>query len=723
MDDVLEGLNEEQLQAVTETEGYIRVIAGAGSGKTRALTRRFAYLVNELGIRPGNILCVTFTNKAANEMRQRIHELTGDNDTGYINTFHGFCVSVLQEDSHAVSYPKSFMVLDNSDIDAMLRIIYEERGLTLRDMTFANARDYFEMRKGLYEPEYYLHMIQMSLEDLHQLYLRADNVNDILFYGYLYQEKKCFGLDYNDLIFFTLYIFRENEEIRLKWQKRLEYIMIDEFQDIDPPQYELMEQLCGYHGNLFVVGDPDQTIYTWRGANVRFLMDFDKRFIGTKTIMMMKNYRSSPQVIDCANSLIEKNRNRIRKDLIPMCPAGQPVRYHHAPNAEKEALWIAEEIEKLHAQGVDYKDITILYRAHYVTRSIEDVFLKKELPYTIYSGVQFFARAEIKDALCYLRMIAFKDDLSFLRIINQPRRNMGDRRIAWLQEKAAADQCTLYDALKAGIEDDIFSNTKAKKFVEMIERYSRTADERPASVILGEILDESGYEKMLRTEGSQTRLDNLAELKQAVHEYEVSCGEETDLVSYLNHAAMFTNLDTADYKDQVRMMTIHTAKGLEFPYVFLCGMNEGILPSRKTNTEMQMEEERRLAFVAMTRAEKGLYLSDAEGQNFDRTSRYVSRFILDIDKEYLVYDNELKADLLKDSQSYISRSVKNILPDEENLPFKEGDRVEHRVFGHGTVEKIDYQEEAVFVKFDSMATSRGISLRAASKLKKLPGLS
>jgi DNA helicase-2/ATP-dependent DNA helicase PcrA len=358
-----------------------------------------------------------------------------------------------------------------------------------------------------------------------------------------------------------------------------------------------------------------------------------------------------------------------------------------------------------------------------VTRSIEDVFLKKELPYTIYSGVQFFARAEIKDALCYLRMIAFKDDLSFLRIINQPRRNMGDRRIAWLQEKAAADQCTLYEALKAGIEDDIFSNTKAKKFVEMIERYSRTADERPASVILGEILDESGYEKMLRTEGSQTRLDNLAELKQAVHEYEVSCGEETDLVSYLNHAAMFTNLDTADYKDQVRMMTIHTAKGLEFPYVFLCGMNEGILPSRKTNTEMQMEEERRLAFVAMTRAEKGLYLSDAEGQNFDRTSRYVSRFILDIDKEYLVYDNELKADLLKDSQSYISRSVKNILPDEENLPFKEGDRVEHRVFGHGTVEKIDYQEEAVFVKFDSMATSRGISLRAASKLKKLPGLS
>ncbi len=718
-EDVLEGLNEEQLQAVTETEGFVRVIAGAGSGKTRALTRRFAYLVNELGIRPGNILCVTFTNKAANEMRQRIHQLTGDNDTGYINTFHGFCVSVLQEDSHAVSYPKSFLVLDNSDIDAMLRIIYEERGLTLRDMTFANARDYFEMRKGLYEPDYYLHMIRMSLEELHQRYLEATDVKDILFYGYLYQEKKCFGLDYNDLIFYTLYIFKENEDIRLKWQKRLEYIMIDEFQDIDPPQYQLMEQLCGYHGNLFVVGDPDQTIYTWRGANVRFLMDFDQRFIGTKTIMMMKNYRSTPELISCANSLIEKNRRRIRKDLIPMLEHGLISRYHHAPSAEKEAQWIAQEIGRLHEQGVDYRDITILYRAHYVTRSIEDVFLKEELPYTIYSGVQFFARAEIKDALSYLRMIALKDDLSFLRIVNLPKRNMGDRRIAWLQTKSQEENISLYEALKQGINDPVFANTKAVQFIELVEKFTREINEKPVSVLLGEILDESGYERMLRTEGSQTRLDNLAELKQSIHEYEVSCGEETDLVSYLNHIALFTNLDVAETKDRIRMMTIHAAKGLEFPYVFLAGMNEGILPSRKTNTEMQMEEERRLAFVAVTRAEKGLYLSDAEGQNFDRTSRYVSRFVLDIDKQYLEYDNELSDGLLKESRDYIARSEKNVLPDAENLEFKEGDRIVHRVFGEGTVEKIDYQEEAVFVKFDKMHTSRGISLRAASKLKKI----
>lgn len=240
MEDLLEGLNNAQYEAVTSTEGMIRVVAGAGSGKTRALSRRFAFLVNEIGILPGNILCVTFTNKSANEMRQRIHNLTGDKDTGYINTFHGFCVSILQEDSHAVQYPKSFLVLDNSDIDAMLKIIYEEKGLTLRDMTFSKARDLIEIIKLKERPDYYLDMITMSLDVLRQKYEEALSPKDMIFYGYLYQEKKCFGLDYNDLIKFCLYIFEQHEAIRLKWQKRLEYIMIDEFQDIDPPQYQLM---------------------------------------------------------------------------------------------------------------------------------------------------------------------------------------------------------------------------------------------------------------------------------------------------------------------------------------------------------------------------------------------------------------------------------------------------------------------------------------------------
>jgi DNA helicase-2/ATP-dependent DNA helicase PcrA len=588
LENILQGLNASQLEAVTSTEGFIRVIAGAGSGKTRALARRFAYLVNEIGILPGNILCVTFTNKSANEMRQRIHNLTGDNDTGYISTFHSFCVSVLQEDSHALQYPKSFLVLDNSDIDSMLKIIYEERGLTLRNMTFSKARDMIEIRKLIKEPEYYLDMLNMSLDTLRQKYLTATEPSDIIFYGYLYQEKKCFGLDYNDLIKFTLYIFEQNEAVKIKWQQRLEYIMIDEFQDIDELQYKLMSVLCGYHKNLFIVGDPDQTIYTWRGANVRYLLDFDKIFPSVKTIMMMQNYRSTPQIVSVVNDLIDKNKFRIKKNLMPTIADGRKVICHHADTSEREAMWIAEQIQALHGEGTSYREITVLYRAHYITRIVEEVFLREKIPYAIYSGVQFFNRMEIKDALAYLRLIAYKDDLAFLRVVNVPKRNLGERRIKFLQEYAVKHQCSLYISLETNLDNEIFKGTKAAQFVALIENFAANYAERQISELLAAILNESGYEKMLRTEGSQERLDNLAELKQSVYEYETSCGEESTLEHYLSHVALFTNNDAADNSDKVKLMTVHSAKGLEFPYVFLCAMNEGVFPSKKTDTIQKM---------------------------------------------------------------------------------------------------------------------------------------
>ena len=706
----ISNLNPAQREAVTTTEGFVRVIAGAGSGKTRALSHRFAYLVNEMGILPGNILCVTFTNKAANEMRQRIHNLTGDNDTGYINTFHGFCVSVLQEDSHAVQYPKSFLVLDNSDIDAMLKIIYEERGLTLRDMTFSNARDMIEIQKLFKKPEYYLDMITMSLDTLHEKYLQATSTNDIIFYGYLYQEKKCFGLDYNDLIKFSLYIFKENPGIRLKWQQRLEYIMIDEFQDIDGLQYELMEVLCGYHRNLFIVGDPDQTVYTWRGANVKYLLDFDRQY-PAKTIMMMQNYRSTPQILAAANSLIDKNRSRIKKDLIPVLPDGASVLCHRAPNAEKEAEWIAFQMWELHDAGVPFRDMTVLYRAHYVTRTLEEVFQKRKIPYTIYSGVQFFGRMEIKDALSYLRMIAFKDDLSFRRIVNTPKRNMGERRMRFLEDYAAKKSCTLYEALCRTLDDEIFRGTKASGFVKLIESFAADCSERPVSELLSAVLNASRYEEALRTEGSQERLDNLAELKQSVYEYETACGEEATLEHYLAHVALFTNSDAEETGDKVRLMTVHAAKGLEFPYVFLCEMNEGIFPSRKTNTLPGMEEERRLAFVAMTRAEKRLYLSEAKGRNIDGSPRYPSRFILDISPELLEYTEPPEEGLVKEARDYIEASER-YLPEKQAEAFTIGQRVRHEILGPGTVVDVDTARGAHIVHFDGIATPRAISFRA-----------
>ena len=715
MGDILFGLNDEQRDAVTSTEGFVRVMAGAGSGKTRALAHRFAYLVNEVGILPANILCVTFTNKAANEMRRRIRSLTGDNDTGFISTFHGFCVAVLQEDGYFVQYPKSFLVLDNSDIDSMLKIIYEERGLTLRDMTFSNARDMIEIEKCKNRPQYYLDVIAMDTDALKKKYDEAVSAKDVIFYGYLYQQKKCFGLDYNDLIKFTLYIFSKSDEIRLKWQQRLEYIMIDEFQDIDGLQYELMQALCAYHKNLFIVGDPDQTIYTWRGANVKHILDFDKNFPKVKTIMMMKNYRSTPEIIAAANSLIDKNTVRMKKQLIPTLPKGERVVYSHAKTTKEEANSIAERIKKLSKAGVPYGDITILYRAHYIARTIEEGLMRAEIPYTVYSGVQFFDRMEIKDALSYLRLIAYRDDLSFMRIVNTPKRNIGEKRMRFLKEYAAANGCLLYDALVKSIDEPMFANTQARRFVKLIERFSSIYHTMPASELLSAVLNESGYEEALRTEGAQDRLDNLAELKQAVYEYETGCGEESRLEDFLSHVALLTNADAAASPNALKLMTVHTAKGLEFPYVFICGLDEGMFPSKRTSSFEAMEEERRLAFVAMTRAEKGLYLSDAEGRGLDGSFRYPSRFVFDIDRQLMDYSTELDPGLKAEAQRYISSAHNRLKGLSRQQRLNVGDRVRHDIMGNGVIEDIDEERMAYVVKFDELPTTRKINFNANLK--------
>lgn len=752
MNNLLENLNESQKKAVTTTEGFVRVIAGAGSGKTRALSTRFAYLVNELGILPENILCVTFTNKSAAEMRARIHNLTGDNDTGFINTFHGFCVSVLQEESNSIQYPKSFLILDNSDINQMLQIIYDERNLTLRDMTFGQARDMIEMEKIFNRPDYYKDMITMSLEVLHQKYLSAKNARDIIFYGYLYQEKKCFALDYNDLLKFTLYIFQKNKEIREKWQNRLEYIMIDEFQDIDFIQYELMKVLCGYHKNLFVVGDPDQTIYTWRGANVKYLLDFDKEFPGTKTIMMMENYRSTPEILAVANSLISKNKMRIKKDLIPMkntssrikneqhckteCREGEaissindenflrcsatcnddanqkPICYF-SQNIDDEAKWICSEILKqVQNNKTTLSDICILYRAHYVTRTIEDELNKQKIPYTIYSGVQFYDRAEIKDALSYLRMICYKDDLSFLRVRNVPKRNLGERRIEFLKNFAEKNNCSLYDSLLKNQENEIFKGTKANNFIKLVEYYSKNYKNMQISELISKIIDGSGYEKALRTEGSQERLDNLAELKQSIFEYEVNCGEEATLEHYLSHVALFSNLDKVEKPNKVKLMTVHASKGLEFENVFLCGMNEGIFPSRKIKSEAEMEEERRLCFVAITRAKEKVFISEREGINLNGSPLYPSRFILDIKKDLLEFPKTPDEELIKSTEKYIAQNEKTIEEAENAKKLKIGDKINHSVFGNGEILEIDEIKKFFVVKFEGIPTPRKISFKA-----------
>ncbi|MCR5671706.1 MAG: UvrD-helicase domain-containing protein, partial [Butyrivibrio sp.] len=518
--------------------------------------------------------------------------------------------------------------------------------------------------------------------------------------------------DYNDLINFTLYLFREHEDIKLKWQKRLEYIMIDEFQDIDGLQYELMDVLSGYHKNLFVVGDPDQTIYTWRGANVDFLLSFEESYPGTKTIYMNDNYRSTPQILAACNSLIDKNTQRLKKDLVSKNEDGDSVLCHLAPDTADEADWITGEILALKGMGIPYRDVAVLYRAHYVTRTIETGLLKEKIPYTIYSGVQFYGRMEIKDALSYLRMILYRDDVSFRRTVNIPKRNLGKRRMAFLEQYSRDNRCSLYMALYENLENEPIKGTGAKGYIDIIEKYAGSYEGMPVSELLTKVLQDTGYEKMLRTEGAQDRLDNLAELKQSIFEYETTCGEEVGLEDYLRHIALFTNADAdAEGSDKVRLMTVHAAKGLEFPYVFLCGMNEGIFPSRKIHTLEGMEEERRLSFVAMTRAKKRLFISEAGGQTFEGIPRYPSRFIMDIDPELLEFTQEPNEEMMRSVRRFLENDSRYLKSAAKVDLFEPGTRVTHAIMGEGTILDFNTGEENYTVKFDSLETPRAISFK------------
>lgn len=708
MEDILNGLNEEQKEAVTTTEGFVRIIAGAGSGKTKALTHRYAYLVNELGISTSNILCATFTNKAANEMKKRIRNMIGDNDTGFVCTFHGFCVQLLREDIHAINYPQNFVVMDSEDTETILKTVYEISNIQSRSYTFSMAKE--DIVKAKSHLAHLPYLVDLDNRKLKEQYENAKDVKSKVFFGYLYEQKKCYGLDFEDLITVTLYILLTFKEKRDKWQERMMYVMVDEFQDVSESQYKLANILSGYHKNLFIVGDPDQTIYTWRGANIGYILNFNKTHTDTKTIILSRNYRSTPNILSASNSLIKKNKNRIEKDLVAVKERNVQTVYNHARTTKIEAEWIAKQIRNLIENGNKYSDIAILYRAHFVSRSLEEIFIREKIPYTLYSGIEFYKRKEIKDVISYLRMVVYEDDLSFQRIINEPKRNFGKKRMAFLKEYAELHNCSLYSALMENTDDKLISSTNASDFINVIEKYKDVYKEMELSDILTAILQESGYEAMLRQAGEQERLDNLAELKQSVFEFEKTSGESNTLEEYLQNIALFSNADKEYEKDSVKMMTIHTAKGLEFPYVFVCGLNEGIFPSKHVDTEDKLEEERRMAYVAYTRAENALFLSDSEGVNYDGSFRYPSRFIFNTDKEYLNYTVELEAQLIDDASKFIKSSEEKLAA--PITSFTIGETVKHKVFGIGKIIEIKKDISSYVIKFDDSETERNLNFKA-----------
>ncbi len=701
--DYLKGLNESQREAVITTEGFIRVVAGAGSGKTRTLTARYMYLVEMLGISTANILCVTFTNKAAAEMKKRIRRQLPDQDLGRITTFHGFCVGLLKEDCHVIQYPKTFLVLDEEDKEAMIKAVFEDLGITSKELTVKDAVDYIGWRKG--GRGYVSTLIDPELNRLLDLSQSATTLKDKVMYRYFYEQRKNYGLDFDDLVYFALYILEHDRITREKWQSRLEYIMVDEFQDIDKDQYALADILSGYHKNLFVVGDPDQTIYTWRGADVKFILEFDSRHENVKTIYLNTNYRSAPQILAASNALIDKNRDRLKKQLTAVRPDARKPLYFHARTNQLEADWMTANMRSLHEGGMSYSSMGVLYRAHYVSRAVEESLIRSKIPYVLYSGVEFYKRKEIKDVICYLRMIYAGDDVSFLRTVNEPRRGVGRTRIAALKNYAENHQCTLYAALMALLETDSFKRSRAKDYVRLIEKYRAIYDGMDLTDLLSGVLQDSGYERMLRESGEEERLDNLAELKQAIYEFARKAGEDVSLGNYLDHAALFTNMDQEEKAQAVKLMTVHAAKGLEFPVVFLCGLSEGIFPGKRANTRERLEEERRLAYVAFTRARDRLFLSDAAGNNYDGSFRYPSRFLFNAEQENLDYAVPLDPDLIEEAMEKISQT-EDFQPRKEPPSALVGKRVRHPVFGEGTVIGTPRGQEGYIVQFDSVVTPR-----------------
>lgn len=704
MQGILDGLNEAQAQAVTSTEGYVRVIAGAGVGKTKALTNRYAYLVNELGISPSNILCITFTNKAANEMKKRIKAMLGEEfDTSFVATLHAFCTRVLREDISKLFYPENFIVLDNIDQKKILEEVYDEMNIKMDTASFKFMIDQIRYYKNLITYVEYLSDPSFDYNTL-----TSDKKSEEIIFRYIKKQRKYFGLDFFDLINFTIYLFRKFPDILGKWQKRLHYIMVDEFQDITAKEFKLIRRLTEINRNLFVVGDPDQNIYEWRGTNMGVLVDFDKWLDGPwfenklntscKDIIMSENYRSTSPILSVANSLIEKNNNRVKKNLFTKKDGGQTVEYFHGKNDKEEIKYICDKIKKNKETGGKYSDFSVLYRSNYVSRFVEQGFLTNNIPYVVYGGIGFYERAEIKDVLSYMRLVDnSEDDLSFMRIINTPRRKIGKMKLEIVKNYALNNSTSLYNALKEGCLLESFKGCKAKEFIGAIEKLKEELNTLSVSELLQKIMKDTGYEMYIRESGDIERLDNVSELLQSIVTQETEYGEHLSLSAFLQNITLLRDNDREDKSDCVKIMTVHTAKGLEFDHVFLVGLTEGIFPSARSLEERKndaLEEERRLCFVGITRAKKNLYLTESEGFGVKGYSKVPSRFIFDIDKNLLKMIGHLPDEIKIEATLQVKEFNK-----ETDVVYKVSDQIRHKVFGEGVIESVDEKTKTYYIRF------------------------
>ena len=712
----LDTLNPAQREAVEKTEGPVLILAGAGSGKTRVLTTRIGHLIEDKGVQPANILAITFTNKAANEMRERVEEtLESDASDMWISTFHSCCVRILRKDINRIGYNRSFVIYDSADQVTLVKDCLKE--LNLNDKVFepkmiistiSGAKD------KLYDPKQFkaMHMNDNRMSKIADVYA-------------LYQDrlKRNSALDFYDLIFKTVELLKSDKEVLDYYRNRFKYIMVDEYQDTSKAQYELIKILAKEHQNICVVGDDDQSIYGWRGADIRNILEFEKDYDDVHVVKLEQNYRSTQIILDAANTVISNNIERKRKRLWSEKKDGELIKIQVAQDEIEESDFVADMIAKIsREQNRSYKDFAVLYRANAQSRSVEDALNRSQIPYNIYGGTKFYERKEIKDLIAYLRVIQNpQDDISIKRIINVPRRGIGLRTIEKIEDRASLKQESIYSVL-IDIETNSEISTKARnsisEFVDNVIGTLRTMREvYPVSKLIEKVIESIDYYGYIDElykgdkEEAEERKDNVKEFISVAMEFEQN-SEEKDLETFLTGVALTSESSEEEEIDKVSLMTIHTSKGLEFPVVFIVGMEDGLFPiarAVRSMSDSEIEEERRLCYVGITRAKEILYLTLTQKRTlYGKTNPSIaSRFMEELPKECIERLNSAEKELSyskanynvldKYKQKYMNTINKTAVAKQVNATIKSneketniddikpGARVHHPKFGVGTV--------------------------------------
>ena len=728
---IYDTLNAEQREAVFHTEGPLLILAGAGSGKTRVLTHRIAYLIEEKGINPWNILAITFTNKAAGEMRERVDDIVGfGSESIWVSTFHSTCVRILRRHIDRLGYDNNFTIYDSDDQKTLMKDVCKLLQIdtkTYRERTIlsaiSSAKDEM-ITPEEYELNAYGDFSKKKIAEAYKEYERQLKANN--------------ALDFDDLLVKTVQLFQTQPEILEYYQDRFRYIMVDEYQDTNTVQFKLISLLAAKYKNLCVVGDDDQSIYKFRGANIQNILSFEKEFEHTKVIKLEQNYRSTSTILDAANAVIKNNVGRKAKSLWTENGEGEKIQFRQFDTAYDEAEYIVGDIrERVDNGKAAYCDHAVLYRTNAQSRLFEEKMITANIPYKIVGGVNFYARKEIKDLLAYLKTIDNgKDDLAVRRIINVPKRGIGLTTVNRITEAAQQRGISFYEALcSADLVPGLGrSISKLESFAAMIEYFRKEAEHLSITELMEEILTETGYVEELKAEGeeeAEARLQNIDEFLNKIAAYEESCEEELPTLSgFLEEVALVADIDSLDEEsDYVVLMTLHSAKGLEFPYVYLAGMEDGIFPSYMTITAddpTEIEEERRLCYVGITRAKKELAMTCARRRMIRGETQYnkMSRFLKEVPPQLLstgkiVEKEELELPkqnaYVQAKQSFqakpfmISKPVQQFgVKSGEGLSYGVGDRVRHMKFGEGTVTAIteggrDYE---VSVDFDSAGTKK-----------------